>query len=100
VKHTGFRLPFITGWGATRRPDRTTCMGVRASRADRPAVSRRAAQDGADGEEGRYELRLKSVIVTPVIQAARPHAEMFDEEASTRSATPAASSIPTIRAGD
>jgi feruloyl-CoA synthase len=83
VKHTGFRLPFITGWGATETAPTATTVHWASERVGLiglpfPGVQLKMVPTG---EEGRYELRLKSVIVTPGYYK-RPDltAEMFDEE--------------------
>ena len=83
VKHTGYRLPFVTGWGSTETSPTATTVHWASERVGLiglpfPGVQLKLVPTG---EEGRYELRLKSVIVTPGYYK-RPDltAEMFDEE--------------------
>ena len=83
VKHTGYRLPFITGWGSTETAPTATTVHWASERVGLiglpfPGVQLKLVPTG---EEGRYELRLKSVIVTPGY-FRRPDltAQMFDEE--------------------
>jgi feruloyl-CoA synthase len=83
VKHTGYRLPFVTGWGATETAPTATTVHWASERVGLiglpfPGVQLKMVPTG---EEGRYELRLKSIIVTPGYYR-RPDltAEMFDEE--------------------
>ncbi len=83
VKHTGFRLPFVTGWGATETAPTATTVHWASERVGLiglpfPGVQLKMVPTG---EKGRYELRLKSVIVTPGYYK-RPDltAQMFDEE--------------------
>jgi feruloyl-CoA synthase len=83
VKHTGYRLPFITGWGSTETAPTATSVHWASERVGLvglpyPGVQLKMVPTG---EEGRYELRLKSVIVTPGYHK-RPDltAQMFDEE--------------------
>ncbi len=83
VKHTGYRIPFITGWGSTETAPTATSVHWASDRVGLvglpyPGVQLKMVPTG---EEGRYELRLKSVIVTPGY-FRRPDltAEMFDEE--------------------
>jgi feruloyl-CoA synthase len=83
VKHTGYRLPFITGWGSTETAPTATSVHWASERVGLvglpyPGVQLKMVPTG---EEGRYELRLKSVIVTPGYYK-RPDltAQMFDEE--------------------
>jgi len=83
VKHTGYRLPFVTGWGSTETAPTATTVHWASERVGLvglpfPGVRLKMVPTG---EEGRYELRLKSVIVTPGYYK-RPDltAEMFDEE--------------------
>jgi feruloyl-CoA synthase len=83
VKHTGYRLPFVTGWGSTETAPTATTVHWASERVGLiglpfPGVTLKLVPTG---EEGRYELRLKSVIVTPGY-FRRPDltAEMFDEE--------------------
>ena len=83
VKYTGFRLPFVTGWGSTETAPTATTVHWASERVGLiglpfPGVQLKMVPTG---EEGRYELRLKSVIVTPGYYK-RPDltAQMFDEE--------------------
>ena len=83
VKHTGYRLPFVTGWGSTETAPTATTVHWASERVGLvglpfPGVQLKMVPTG---EEGRYELRLKSVIVTPGYYK-RPDltAQMFDEE--------------------
>ena len=83
VKHTGYRLPFLTGWGSTETAPTATTVHWASERVGLiglpfPGVKLKMVPTG---EEGRYELRLKSVIVTPGYYK-RPDltAQMFDEE--------------------
>ena len=83
VKHTGYRVPFVTGWGSTETAPTATSVHWASDRVGLvglpyPGVQLKMVPTG---EEGRYELRLKSVIVTPGY-FRRPDltAEMFDEE--------------------
>jgi feruloyl-CoA synthase len=83
VKHTGYRLPFITGWGSTETAPTATTVHWASERVGLvglpfPGVQLKMVPTG---EEGRYELRLKSVIVTPGYYK-RPDltAQMFDDE--------------------
>jgi feruloyl-CoA synthase len=83
VKHTGYRLPFVTGWGSTETAPTATTVHWASERVGLiglpfPGVLLKLVPTG---EEGRFELRLKSVIVTPGY-FRRPDltAQMFDEE--------------------
>ena len=83
VKHTGYRLPFVTGWGSTETAPTATTVHWASERVGLvglpfPGVQLKMVPTG---EEGRYELRLKSVIVTPGYYK-RPDltAQMFDDE--------------------
>ena len=83
VKHTGYRLPFVTGWGSTETAPTATTVHWASERVGLiglpfPGVKLKMVPTG---EEGRFELRLKSVIVTPGYYK-RPDltAQMFDEE--------------------
>jgi len=83
VRHTGYRLPFVTGWGATETAPTATTVHWASERVGLiglpyPGVTLKLVPTG---EEGRYELRLKSVIVTPGYHR-QPEltAQMFDEE--------------------
>ncbi|MDI1287301.1 MAG: AMP-binding protein [Reyranella sp.] len=83
VKHTGCRIPFITGWGATETAPTATSVHWASDRVGLvglpyPGVQLKMVPTG---EEGRYELRLKSVIVTPgYFKQPDLTAKMFDEE--------------------
>lgn len=91
VKHTGFRLPFVTGWGSTETAPTATTVHWASERVGLiglpyPGVQLKLVPTGegggeGSGEAGRYELRIKSVIVTPGY-FRRPDltAQMFDEE--------------------
>ncbi|MEI7874106.1 MAG: AMP-binding protein [Alphaproteobacteria bacterium] len=83
VKYTGHRLPFVTGWGSTETSPTATTVHWASERVGLiglpfPGVQLKMVPTG---EEGRYELRLKSVIVTPGYHK-QPDltAQMFDEE--------------------
>ena len=83
VKHTGYRIPFVTGWGSTETAPTATSVHWASDRVGLvglpyPGVSLKMVPTG---EAGRYELRLKSVIVTPGYHK-QPEltAQMFDEE--------------------
>ncbi len=83
VKYTGYRLPFVTGWGSTETAPTATTVHWASERVGViglpfPGVQLKMVPTG---EEGRYELRLKSVIVTPGYYK-RPDltSQMFDEE--------------------
>jgi len=83
VKYTGYRIPFITGWGATETAPTATTVHWASERVGLiglpfPGVQLKMVPTG---EEGRYELRLKSVIVTPGYHK-QPEltAQMFDDE--------------------
>lgn len=83
VKYTGYRLPFVTGWGSTETAPTATTVHWASERVGLvglpyPGVQLKMVPTG---EEGRYELRLKSVIVTPGYHK-RPDltAQMLDEE--------------------
>ena len=83
VKYTGYRLPFVTGWGSTETSPTATTVHWASERVGLvglpyPGVQLKMVPTG---EEGRYELRLKSVIVTPGYHK-RPDltAQMLDEE--------------------
>ena len=83
VKHTGYRLPFVTGWGSTETAPTATSVHWASERVGLvglpfPGVQLKMVPTG---EEGRYELRLKSVIVTPgYYKQPDLTAQMFDEE--------------------
>jgi feruloyl-CoA synthase len=83
VKYTGYRLPFVTGWGSTETAPTATTVHWASERVGLiglpfPGVQLKMVPTA---DEGRYELRLKSVIVTPGYYK-RPDltAQMFDEE--------------------
>jgi feruloyl-CoA synthase len=83
VKYTGFRLPFVTGWGSTETAPTATTVHWASERVGLiglpfPGVQLKMVPTG---EDGRYELRLKSIIVTPGYYK-RPDltSQMFDEE--------------------
>ncbi|MDP2334718.1 MAG: AMP-binding protein [Reyranella sp.] len=83
VQHTGYRIPFVTGWGSTETAPTATSVHWASDRVGLvglpyPGVQLKMVPTG---EEGRYELRLKSVIVTPgYFKQPDLTAEMFDEE--------------------
>jgi feruloyl-CoA synthase len=83
VKHTGHRIPFVTGWGSTETAPTATSVHWASDRVGLvglpyPGVQLKMVPTG---EEGRYELRLKSVIVTPgYFKQPDLTAQMFDEE--------------------
>jgi feruloyl-CoA synthase len=83
VKHTGYRIPFVTGWGSTETAPTATSVHWASERVGLvglpcPGVQLKMVPTG---EEGRYELRLKSVSVTPgYFRQPDLTAGMFDEE--------------------
>src|SRR5262245_24697727 len=83
VKHTGYRLPFVTGWGSTETAPTATTVHWASERVGLiglpfPGVQLKLVPTA---EPGRYELRLKSVIVTPgYFHQPELTREMFDEE--------------------
>jgi feruloyl-CoA synthase len=83
VKYTGYRLPFITGWGSTETAPTATTVHWASERVGLiglpfPGVQLKLVPTG---EPGRYELRLRSVIVTPgYYRQPELTREMFDEE--------------------
>ena len=83
VKYTGYRVPFITGWGSTETAPTATSVHWASERVGLiglpfPGVKLKMVPAG---EEGRYELRLKGVIVTPgYYRQPDLTAQMFDEE--------------------
>jgi feruloyl-CoA synthase len=83
VKHTGYRLPFVTGWGSTETAPTATTVHWASERVGLvglpfPGVQLKMVPTG---EQGRYELRLKSVIVTPGYHKRSDlTAQMLDEE--------------------
>jgi feruloyl-CoA synthase len=83
VKHTGYRLPFTTGWGSTETAPTATSVHWASERVGLiglpyPGVQLKLVPTG---EEGRYELRVKGPLVTPGYHK-RPDltAQMFDED--------------------
>ena len=76
VKHTGYRLPFITGWGSTETAPTATTVHWASERVGLvglpfPGVQLKMVPTG---EEGRYELRLEERDRDAgLLQAARPH---------------------------
>ncbi len=83
VKYTGYRIPFVTGWGSTETAPTATTVHWASERVGLvglpfPGVKLKMVPTG---EAGRYELRLKSVIVTPGYHR-QPEltAKMFDED--------------------
>lgn len=83
VKHTGYRLPFTTGWGSTETAPTATAVHWASERVGLiglpyPGVQLKLVPTG---EEGRYELRVKGKLVTPGYhKRADLTAAMFDEE--------------------
>jgi feruloyl-CoA synthase len=83
VRHTGYRLPFISGWGATETAPTATTVHWASERVGLiglplPGVQLKLVPTA---EAGRYELRLKSVIVTPgYYRQPELTQQMFDEE--------------------
>jgi feruloyl-CoA synthase len=83
VKYTGYRIPFITGWGSTETAPTATLVHWASERVGLiglpfPGVTLKMVPAG---EEGRYELRLKGVIVTPgYYRQPDLTAQMFEEE--------------------
>ncbi|WP_231712647.1 AMP-binding protein [Vineibacter terrae] len=83
VRHTGFRIPFVTGWGSTETAPTATTVHWASERVGLiglpfPGVELKMVPTG---EDGRYELRLRGIIVTPGYHK-QPEltAQMFDEE--------------------
>ena len=67
VRYTGFRIPFGTGWGSTETAPTATSVHWASERVGLiglpyPGVELKMVPTG-DGK--RYELRIRSVIVTP-----------------------------------
>ena len=83
VKYTGYRLPFVTGWGSTETSPTATTVHWASERVGLiglpyPGVRLKMVPTG---EAGRYELRLKSGIVTPgYLKQPELTERMFDEE--------------------
>jgi feruloyl-CoA synthase len=83
VKYTGYRIPFVTGWGSTETAPTATTVHWASERVGLvglpyPGVKLKMVPTG---EDGRYELRLKSVIVTPgYYRQTDLTAQMFDDE--------------------
>jgi feruloyl-CoA synthase len=83
VRYTGYRIPFITGWGSTETAPTATSVHWASERVGLiglpfPGVELKMVPTG---EDGRYELRLRGVIVTPGYHK-QPEltAQMFDDE--------------------
>jgi len=83
VRHTGYRTPFVTGWGCTETAPVATTVHWASERVGLiglpfPGVELKMIPTG---EDGRYELRLRGIIVTPGYHR-QPEltATMFDEE--------------------
>jgi feruloyl-CoA synthase len=83
VRYTGYRIPFITGWGSTETAPTATSVHWASERVGLiglpfPGVELKMVPTG---EDGRYELRLRGIIVTPGYHK-QPEltAQMFDEE--------------------
>ena len=76
VKHTGYRIPFVTGWGSTETAPTATSVHWASERVGLiglpyPGVQLKMVPTG---EEGRYELRLQERDRDAgLLQAARPH---------------------------
>ncbi len=83
VKYTGYRIPFITGWGSTETAPTATSVHWVSERVGLiglpfPGVKLKMVPAA---EEGRYELRLRGVIVTPgYYRQPDLTAQMFDDE--------------------
>jgi len=83
VRYTGYRIPFVTGWGSTETAPTATSVHWASERVGLiglpfPGVELKMVPTG---EEGRYELRLRGIIVTPGYHK-QPEltAQMFDDE--------------------
>jgi feruloyl-CoA synthase len=83
VRHTGYRIPFVTGWGSTETAPTATTVHWASERVGLiglpfPGVELKMVPTG---EAARYELRLRGVTVTPGYHK-QPEltAQMFDEE--------------------
>ncbi|MBX3503555.1 MAG: AMP-binding protein [Alphaproteobacteria bacterium] len=83
VRHTGYRIPFVTGWGCTETAPTATSVHWASERVGLiglpfPGVELKMIPAG---EDGRYELRLRGIIVTPGYHR-QPEltATMLDEE--------------------
>ncbi|MBI3197112.1 MAG: AMP-binding protein [Rhodospirillales bacterium] len=82
-QYTGYRIPFTTGWGSTETAPTATSVHWASDRVGLvglpyPGVRLKMVPTG---EAGRYELRLKSVIVTPgYYKQPELTAGMLDEE--------------------
>ncbi len=83
VRYTGYRIPFVTGWGSTETAPTATTVHWASERVGLiglpyPGVELKMVPTG---EAGRYELRLRGIIVTPGYHR-QPEltAQMFDEE--------------------
>ncbi len=83
VRYTGYRIPFVTGWGSTETAPTATTVHWASERVGLIGLPYAGVELKMvpTGEEGRYELRLRSVIVTPGYHK-QPEltAQMFDEE--------------------
>ncbi|HKU98060.1 MAG TPA: AMP-binding protein [Vineibacter sp.] len=83
VRYTGYRIPFVTGWGSTETAPTATSVHWASERVGLIGLPYAGVELKMvpTGEEGRYELRLRSVIVTPGYHK-QPEltAQMFDEE--------------------
>jgi feruloyl-CoA synthase len=82
-RYTGYRIPFITGWGSTETAPTATSVHWASERVGLiglpfPGVELKMVPTG---EDGRYELRLRGIIVTPgYLKQPELTAQMFDEE--------------------
>ena len=83
VRYTGYRIPFVTGWGSTETAPTATSVHWASERVGLIGLPYAGVELKMvpTGEAGRYELRLRSVIVTPGYHK-QPEltAQMFDEE--------------------
>jgi feruloyl-CoA synthase len=83
VRYTGYRIPFVTGWGSTETAPTATTVHWASERVGLiglpyPGVELKMVPVG---EPGRYELRLRGIIVTPgYYRQPDLTAQMFDEE--------------------
>jgi feruloyl-CoA synthase len=83
VKHTGWRIPFTSGWGSTETAPTATAVYWASERVGLiglpfPGVQLKMVPTGAPG---RYELRVKGILVTPgYYKQPELTAQMFDEE--------------------
>jgi feruloyl-CoA synthase len=83
VKYTGFRIPFSSGYGATETAPTVTSVHWASERVGLlglplPGVQLKLVPTG---EDNRYEMRVKSVVVTPGYHK-QPDltAQMLDED--------------------